>query len=83
MFMGSFKNLVAGLALVSFTAIPALAAGPAAGPVQQVGLFSKKAEDCAKDSKKDAKKKSDDSKKKSTCDNGCDGDGDGNDSCSL
>ena len=83
--MGSIKTFVAGLALVSFSALPAVADGP----VQQVGLFAKKAEECAKDSKKaakkkasDSKKKASDSKKKAGCDAdaGCDGDNGG---CNL
>ncbi len=79
---GTIKTFVAGLTLISFSAMPALAEGPAAGPVKQVGLFAKKGEDCAKDSKKVAKKKSDDAKKKAGCDNGCDGNGNGGD-CDL
>ena len=79
--MGTLKTFVAGLTLVSFSALPAFAAGPDAGPVKQVGLFAKKAEDCAKDGKKAADKKAGDSKKKAGCDNGCDGDGDGD--CDL
>ena len=73
--MGTIKTFVAGLTLVSFSVMPAFAAGPEAGPVKQVGLFAKKAEDCAKDAKKVADKKAGDSKKKAGCDNGCDGDG--------
>ena len=79
--MATLKTFAAGLALASFSALPALAAGPEA-PVKQVGLFAKKVEDCAKDAKKVAKKKSngkhgngDDGKKA-----GCDGDGGG---CNL
>jgi len=79
--MGTIKTFVASLALVSFSALPALAEGPAAGPVKQTGLFSKKGDDCAKDSKNVAKKKAGDSKKKAGCDKGCDGDGDGD--CDL
>ena len=82
--MGTIKTFVAGLALFSLSAMPVMAEGPAAGPVQQVGLFSKltkKDEDCAKDSKNGADKKSADAKK-AGCDNGCDGDGDG-DGCDL
>ncbi len=75
--IGTLKSFVAGLTLVSFSALPVMAAGPAAGPVEQVGLFStltKKGDDCAKDAKKIAKKKSDDAKK-AGCDNGGDGGG--------
>ena len=49
--MATLKTFAAGLALASFSALPALAAGPEA-PVKQVGLFAKKVEDCAKDAKK-------------------------------
>jgi hypothetical protein len=86
--MGTIKTFVAGLALFSLSAMPVMAEGPAAGPVQQVGLFSKltkKDDDCAKDSKKGADKKSADAKK-AGCDNGrdngCYGDGNG-DGCDL
>ena len=76
--IGTLKSFVAGLTLVSFTALPVMAAGPAAGPVEQVGLFStltkKKGDDCAKDAKKVAEKKSADAKK-AGCDNGGDSDG--------
>ena len=90
--MATLKTFAAGLALASFSALPALAAGPEA-PVKQVGLFAKKVEDCAKDAKKVAKKKSNgkhgngDDGKKAGCDGdnngkkaGCDGDGGG---CNL
>ena len=79
--MGTIKMFAAGLALISLSAMPVMAEDPTAGPVQQVGLFSKltkKDDDCAKDSKNGAAKKSADAKK-AGCDNGngCDGDGDG------
>jgi len=76
--MATIKTFVAGLALVSFSAAPALADGPESASVKTVGLFAKKVEDCAKDAKTNGKKKGngDDDGKKA----GCDGDNGG---CNL
>ena len=77
--MATLKTFAAGLALASFSALPALAAGPEA-PVKQVGLFAKKVEDCAKDAKKVAKKKTNGKNGDDGKTAGCDGDNGG---CNL